>query len=875
MKNIVLILLLLAGLVVPFGASGQDVILKTDTISIPCAQTDTFLVPVRVKNFTNVGSFQFTLSWNTTYLDYAYVSTGGGSNPFFQGGANPSFDSTTFINSGKITFAWNKVGGGTYPDNSVVFYVAFRRLGGPFTPVQLVGTPVGIEVTDPLGEDLPWKVQSGGVNPFDAIPPTITCPLGVNQEVGAPIAVNGIAPISVADNCVLQSVGWSSAGATTASFPADPDASGAVFNLGISVVTYTATDVGGNTASCSFNVNLEPSISSDTLILFLENSPASCGQQVALDVTTFNFDSLGSLQFSLNWNTAVLQFDSVSLNGSVLNLSPANFGTTFTGVGRLAFSWTTGSLFGTTVPQGALLFQVYYTVIGTGATSVQFGDSPTFREAYSSAVQPPEEVPAFYIPGLVSVVDNVPPTLVCPANIAVQTPPGEITANITGTAPTTLMDNCSAVTSLSYSLSGTTAGSGMGSNADGIYNAGTTTVTYTAADGSGNTATRAFTVLVDAGTSAKLALEDVVANCQSVGQQVTMDFTVADFADILGLQFSIQWDTMQLKLASGVTNVYPGLNLTSFDFQNYQDTTSGLLRFLGGSSSGNWPDIPDGGTFFTLTFNVVGPGPVTNVQFLGPLDAVNSAYNSVPVDTLNGSVTSSVDLTGPTFDTCPADTTVQLPGGNCIATLDFLVAVHDDCSGIANVVSNQNDNMFSPGSTTVVYTATDVAGNSSMCLFNVVILADNVLNITCPPDKTVSAADTACSAVVSWNSPILNGVCDFNNIAITSNYNLGDTFPVGLPVIVVYTVEDTVTGMLSSCSFKITVADTTRPVFQCPVDILVSADSVSNCQALVTFPVATVTDNCDQNLDFDSDYHPGDPFGTGVTVVTYIASDDF
>ncbi|MEO6039298.1 MAG: HYR domain-containing protein, partial [Saprospiraceae bacterium] len=521
--------------------------------------------------------------------------------------------------------------------------------------VQFLNTPVGIEVTDPLGEDLPWQVQSGGVKPIDTNPPTITCPLNVSQEASVPTAINGIAPTSVADNCVLQSVGWGSTGATIANFPTDPDASGAIFNFGISTVTYTATDVGGLTATCSFTIDLAPSISSDTLTLLLENTPASCGQQVALDVTTFNFDSLGSLQFSVNWNTTILQFDSVSVNGSVLSLSGANFGTTFTGNGMLSFSWTTSSLFGTTVPQGALLFQIYFTVVGNGSTSVQFGDMPTFREAYSSAVQPPEEVPAFYIPGQVNIVDLVPPTLVCPANISVMTQPGELTANITGTAPTTLTDNCSPATILNYVLSGTTPGSGTG-NADGTYNAGTTTVTYTAADGSGNTSTCSFTVLVDAGTSAKLTLEDVTANCQSAGQQITMDFTVADFAEILGLQFTIQWDTAQLQLASGVSNVYPGLNLTSFDFQNYQDTAKGLLRFLGGSASGNWPDIPDGGIFFTLTFNIVGPGPVTVVQFLAPLDAVNNAYNSVPVDTLNGIVSSTVDLAGPDFEACPGDT---------------------------------------------------------------------------------------------------------------------------------------------------------------------------------------------------------------------------
>ncbi len=860
----------MAVLAAPSGMRAQAVILKTDTISLPCALTDTFRVPVRVKSFTNVGSFQFTLSWNPTYLDYQGVTKGLSTNPFFLNGASPSFDTLTFINAGKLTFAWNRVGGLTVNDSTVVFYVVFRRLGGPYTPVQLISTPVGIEVTDPLGEDLPWKTQSGGVMPIDNILPTITCPLNMNQQVSGPSPINGISPISVADNCTLQSVGWTSTGSTPASFPTDPDASGAIFGFGLSTVTYTATDVGGNTATCSFTINLEPSISSDTLTLLLENSPASCGSQVALDVTTFNFDSLGSLQFSVNWDKTILKFDSISINGSVLILSNSNFGTSLAVNGMLSFAWTTNSLAGTTVDNGALLFRIYFTAISSGIASVQFGDQPTSREAFTNTV---EEISAFYIPGQVMVTDNVPPTLVCPADISVQTQPGDITAAITGTALTTLTDNCGTATS-TYTSTGATPGTGT-TNADGTYNAGNTTVTYTATDESGNTATCSFTVNVDAGTSVKLMLEDLAADCQSAGQQVTMNFTVADFADIIGLQFVIEWDPSQLQLASGVTNVYPGLDLNPGNFQNYQDTMSGTLRFLGGSASGDWPNIPDGGTFFSLVFNVINADPPAIVQFSGPFDAVNGQYLSVPVETTNGSVNSTIDAEAPTFTFCPTDTTITPPSGVCQVVLDYQVQATDACSGVASILTNQADNIFTAGSTTVIYTATDVAGNSSLCSFKVSVLVDNVPAVSCPPNIIVNAADTACTAVITWDNPVLTGVCDFTNIVDSSNYTSGDTFPVGPAATVNYTLRDTLSGLEYTCSFTVTVADTTRPVVLCPENVLVEMDSVANCQAIVNFTAATASDNCDQTLDVSADYNSGNSFGTGTTTVTYLAVDDF
>ncbi len=872
MKNI-LILLLLAGLAAPSGAQAQAVILKTDTITLPCTQTDTFWVPVRVSNFTNVGSFQFTLSWNATNLDYQSVAKGSVPNPFFGNGANPSFDTISFINAGKLTFAWNRVGGITVADGTVVFYVVFRRLGGPYTPVQFVTTPVGIEVTDPLGEDLPWKSQSGGVLPVDTLLPTITCPLNMTQQVSGQSPINGISPISVADNCTLQSVGWMSTGATTASFPVDPDASGAIFGFGLSTVTYTATDVGGNTATCSFTLNLEPAISSDTLTILLENAPALCGQSIALDVTTFNFDSLGSLQFSVNWDSTRLHFDSVSIVGSALVLSNINFGTAFTSNGLLSFSWTTNVLAGTTVADGALLFRIYYTALSSGVAPVQFGDEPTSREAFTSATNPPEEISTFYVPGQVMVTDNVPPILICPGNILLQTQPGILTADIVDTTPITFTDNCGVADSLTYQRTGTTPGSGVG-NANGTYNAGNTIVTYTGTDDSGNAATCSFTINVDAGTSAKLMLEDVAANCQSTAQQITMDFTVADFADILGLQFVIQWDPSQLQMVGEVTNVYPGLDISPGNFQNYQDVAAGTLRFLGGSASGDWPNIPDGGTFFTLVFNVLNADPPAMVQFDGPMDAVNSAYVSVPIDTLHGSVSSTVDVVGPVFTFCPADTTITPPSGICEVALTFQADVEDACSGVSSVLTNQNDSLFGAGSTTVIFTATDVVGNSSLCSFTVSIIADNVPSISCPSNIMANVSTTACSAVAIWGGPVVTGVCDFTNIQQSSTYTSGDTFPAGLPVTVLYTVEDTISGLIITCSFTVTVADTTHPVLQCPANVLVPLDSVSNCQAVVDFLMAVVTDNCDQEAGLSGDFQSGDSFAAGTTTVTFLAIDD-
>lgn len=92
----------------------------------------------------------------------------------------------------------------------------------------------------------------------ESIPPTITCPGDVyltSTDDVCMIVVNGIQWLSLSDNCGIPSVSYKVTGASN--FTGIGDASGLTFNQGTSVVCYTATDICGNTATCSFNVVLD------------------------------------------------------------------------------------------------------------------------------------------------------------------------------------------------------------------------------------------------------------------------------------------------------------------------------------------------------------------------------------------------------------------------------------------------------------------------------------------------------------------------------------------------------------------------------------------------------------------------------------------
>ena len=87
--------------------------------------------------------------------------------------------------------------------------------------------------------------------------PSITCPGDVAVVAASgdcSMAVNGIAPASIGDNCGGSLVTYRLEGATTGT--GVNDVSGTAFNKGITTVWYIITDTNSNADSCSFDVTV-------------------------------------------------------------------------------------------------------------------------------------------------------------------------------------------------------------------------------------------------------------------------------------------------------------------------------------------------------------------------------------------------------------------------------------------------------------------------------------------------------------------------------------------------------------------------------------------------------------------------------------------
>ncbi len=141
-------------------------------------------------------------------------------------------------------------------------------------------------------------------------------------------------------------------------------------------------------------------------------------------------------------------------------------------------------------------------------------------------------------------------------------------------------------------------------------------------------------------------------------------------------------------------------------------------------------------------------------------------------------------------------------------------------------------------------------------------------DITCPSNVVHEATATNGAAVAFSAATVTNG-CDPNPTLISSRVS-GSTFALGVTT-VTNTVFD-VFGNTNTCTFTVTVTDTTPPsLSSCPSSITVDATNASG--TVVTFTLPTATDIVDPSPTVTSSPPSGVFFTIGVTNVVITAQD--
>lgn len=158
--------------------------------------------------------------------------------------------------------------------------------------------------------------------------------------------------------------------------------------------------------------------------------------------------------------------------------------------------------------------------------------------------------------------------------------------------------------------------------------------------------------------------------------------------------------------------------------------------------------------------------------------------------------------------TCPADITVSNDPGMCGAIVSFNAPATDNCSAVVTY-SHVSGSIFPVGTTTVTATATDPAGNTAVCTFDVTVEDHENPVITCPADIIVSIDPGMCGAQVSYNTT----ATDNCSAEVTYSKDPGTFFPVGTTTVTATATDPS--GNTAVCTFDVTVEDNEAPVSNC------------------------------------------------------------
>ena len=476
----------------------------------------------------------------------------------------------------------------------------------------------------------------------------------------------------------------------------------------------------------------------------------------------------------------------------------------------------------------------------------------------------------------VDIVDDTPPSITCPDDQTLSLDGGCSVTLPDYTDDATASDNCETPT--------VTQDPAIGASYTAPQEV---TVTLTATDDSGNTATCAFIVSVVDDTpptitcppDQTLSLDGL---CSATLPDYTDDATASDnCGDVVVTQFPDEGEEYNAPTTVTVTLTATdeggNTSTCTFAVEVVDDTapeitcpvTAPEVLYLDAGCS---VELPDYGYLVTDNCGLadVMQDPEAGETYNGPqvvtvtLTATDNSGNTTIC-------TFEVELEDnlPPVVTCPDDITQGNDTGECGAVVEFMFSSTDNCSVDEEVAVPASGSLFPVGETTVVVTATDAAGNTGTCSFTVTIVDEEDPVAVCP-DNIIQGNDLAeCDAVAVFTLP--NSTDNCPGVMTEADPPSGTVFvSVGMSLTVTVTATDAASNT-ATCTFTVTVEDDEAPLAGCPGDISQGNDPGA-CGAIVEFELLPTTDNC-PGATSEADPPSGSFFPVGVTVVVVTATD--
>jgi len=202
-------------------------------------------------------------------------------------------------------------------------------------------------------------------------------------------------------------------------------------------------------------------------------------------------------------------------------------------------------------------------------------------------------------------------------------------------------------------------------------------------------------------------------------------------------------------------------------------------------------------------------------------------------------------------------------------TGNALTAVFDNCDTDVVLTQNPAEGTLIFASTEVTITAQDDAGNTTSCTFLVNPIDNTPPTVTCPTDFNVDFDDNCQYEIPDYKINVLNhdncGTTNYSQVPIEGTLITASTQ-------VTVTIDDG-NGNSSTCSFFVNPSDNTAPILICPGNQFENLDE--NCQfELPDYgELALVADNCASNMSV-AQFPPAGTVIVGETTITLSVEDD-
>ncbi len=708
----------------------------------------------------------------------------------------------------------------------------------------------------------------------DLIAPTVT-----GQPITVHLDANGNASITANDinNGSADNCGLSGLSLDVSSFDCS--------NLGANIVTLTATDAAGNSTGSQVTVTVldtsRPNVATQNITVSLDasgNASISTGMidngssdncqisSLSLSQTSFGCQDVGVNTVTLtvtdnsgNQNTAtatVTVVDNIAPNALAQNLMvnlDAN------GLGSITAAMADNGSSDNCGVDSIWVSQTQFSCADLGINSLTL----TVRDAEDNL-----NTASF----IVTVQDLIAPSVSAQA-VSVYLDTNGMAGITTSDIDNGSGDNCG-IASLNLDVSSFDC-SDLGAN----------TVTLSATDGSGNSAssqavvtvidtikpkavTQNITLALDASGNASITTSMIdngsSDNCQISSMSLSQtSFTCANIGsnnvsltitDNSGNQRSASAnvtviDNMAPVVVTQTQTIYLDQNgqasITAQDINNGSSDNCGIASLSADVTLFDCADLGQNLVTLSVTDNEGNVG--TGSTFVTVLDTIT-----------------------PTIDNLPANITAYADPGQCGTNVQWPTITGSDNCNVTSVLSNQlNGSFFALGTTTVNVTVSDPSGNSVAQSFTITIV-DTVSPVlsNIPSSFQIVPNAGSCDAVVTWTNPTATDNCV--TPTVTSTHNSGGTFPVGTTT-VTYTATDN-NGNSTTASFDIVISDIVPPtILNIPNDTTIS-NSAAACEGIVNYPAASVTDNC-TGASLTYSQASGTAFSLGTTTVTITATD--